>query len=203
MIGFRSGLLTVVGRGFGLDPKRAYWLCQCACGGQHTVMGKYLRKNEVKSCGCLNRAPLMPRTTHGMTPSKGKKPRVYNTWASMKDRCLNTSNPKWIDYGGRGIRVCDRWLDFSNFYADMGAPPPGSSIDRIDNSKGYCPENCRWATPKQQANNTRTNRWIEFDGQHKTLTSWARYFSVPTSTLYCRIERSCVDVVFKQLSSKV
>lgn len=203
MIGFKSGLLTVVGPDVGPNPKRAYWLCQCACGGQHTVMGKYLRSGEVKSCGCLNRTSLIPRIKHGMAPAKGKKPRAYSSWASMKDRCLNPNNPKWLRYGGRGIKVCKEWMEFVNFYADMGDPPVGMTLDRVDNSKGYSADNCRWATVAQQASNTRQNRWLEFQGKRMTLSQWAREFSMPVPTLHQTIARLGADATFAQLTSKL
>lgn len=94
-------------------------------------------------------------TRHGMTGT-----RVYATWKRLNGRCKNLNNPKYLDYGGRGITVCDRWLVFENFYADMGEPPKGMSLDRYPNNDGnYEPENCRWATPKQQANNRRKRKY--------------------------------------------
>lgn len=189
MIGARSGKLTVVSRAVGPDIKRAYWLCMCDCGKEHIVMGKYLRNHEVKSCGCLNRTSLIPRTTHGLTSAKGKKPRVYTTWASMKSRCLNPNDHKWLLYGGRGIKVCTKWMKFENFLSDMGHPPTGLTLDRINVNGDYKKSNCRWATPKQQANNTRFNRWIVFHRKRQTLSQWAETFSVSPSTLHGRLKR--------------
>lgn len=189
MTGVRSGKLIVVGPGIGPTPKRAYWICKCDCGGMRTVMGKYLRNEEVKSCGCLNRTSLLDRTTHGFTRTGMVKPRAYTSWSGMKDRCLNPNNHKWRIYGGRGIKVCDSWIDFENFYADMGDPPAGMSIDRIDVNGDYCKLNCRWATPQQQANNTRLNRWIQYDGRTQSLSAWAREFNINPSSLHGQLAR--------------
>lgn len=189
MIGFRSGKLTVEASAEGATPKRAFWLCRCDCGGSRVVMGKYLRAFEVKSCGCLNRTSLVPRTTHGLTQAGMKKPRAYITWASMKERCLNPKSKKWPIYGGRGITVTPRWMKFENFYADMGDPPAGMSLDRIDVNKGYSKKNCRWATPQQQARNTRTNRYLQYGGRKQILQAWAEELAVSAGTLHARVAK--------------
>lgn len=107
----------------------------------------------------------------------------YGAWYSMLDRCYNSSCQAWSNYGGRGISVCDRWLGkdgFENFFQDMGeAPSPNHSLDRIDNSLGYFPQNCRWATDKQQARNRRTNRVFTIEGQTKPLVEWCEIYTIP------------------------
>jgi len=203
MTGTRSGKLTVIKRGTGPDPKRAYWLCKCDCGKDHTVMGKYLRTQEVKSCGCLNRTSLISRITHGLTPANKTKPRVYTSWAGVKSRCLNPNDHKWPLYGGRGIKVCARWMKFENFLADMGHPPPGTSLDRINVNGDYKKSNCRWATPKQQANNTRFNRWITHHRQRLTLSQWAEKLSVSPSTLHGRVKRQGEHVALDYYITKL
>jgi len=107
----------------------------------------------------------------------------------MKDRCSNAKNNMFEHYGGRGITVCDRWNNsFSAFYEDMGDPPRKHSLDRIDNDGPYAPENCRWANKRQQANNTRANRRITFNGTTKTLTQWARYTGINRATIATRLD---------------
>jgi hypothetical protein len=104
----------------------------------------------------------------------------------MKSRCFNQNTPEWKSYGGRGIGVCERWLKFGNFLADMGERPTAHSIDRIDNNSGYTPENCRWATRVQQANNKRSNINIAYQGVTKSLGQWAARLGINYGTLWTR-----------------
>jgi len=140
--------------------KRAYWLCECACGKQVVKMGKYLTDGDTSSCGCFHKEQLSERQrTHGESVDNTPE---YRTWRHMKDRCYNKNNSKYPRYGGRGITVCERWKDsYLNFIEDMGRKPsPDHSIDRINNDGNYEPENCRWATTQQQGTNkTRGGGW--------------------------------------------
>jgi hypothetical protein len=111
----------------------------------------------------------------------------------MKDRCFNITNKSYANYGGRGISVCKRWECFENFYEDMGEPPEGRSLDRIDNNKGYSPGNCRWATRKEQNTNQRSNVLIEFAGRTQTLSEWANEKGINRMTIRSRLDRGVPD----------
>jgi hypothetical protein len=142
------------------------WLCRCDCGVERTVLGTNLNRGLSTSCGCRRRDTLL---THGHTVGarkKGHSP-TYTSWVAMVDRCERSTNLSWKWYGGRGIRVCARWRSsFQNFLEDMGERPTGTSLDRIDGSKGYCPSNCRWATYKEQRNNPTNRPYVLFTKGH-------------------------------------
>ena len=164
--------------------KRKGWLCQCSCGQTTKVVTAKLTSGWTSSCGCLHKEVCAAtKRTHGMS-----RTRTYATWLQMNRRCDLPSHEAYKDYGGRGIRVCERWLKFENFYEDVGEPPfEGASLDRIDNDLGYSPENTRWATKLQQANNRRTTRRISFNGVSKTLREWADVLGVSVKTLTSRV----------------
>lgn len=159
--GTRYGRLTVIKEGERhISPsgkKRRTVLCVCDCGTERMVQLKNLLSGDSTSCGCYQ---LEVCTKHGKL-----KTREYKVWSQMKDRCFNSKNKKFSFYGGRGITVCDEWIDFKNFFKDMGESN-GLSLDRIDNNKGYSKENCRWTTKKEQARNMRTN--VIYDGEYET-----------------------------------
>lgn len=130
------------------------------------------------------------RHGHGLS---GKPSATYRTWNAMRQRCENPKSPKYATYGGAGVTVCERWLDFANFLTDMGERPAGMTIDRLDGSKGYAPENCRWASPKQQQRNIRSNREVTIGGETKLLCEWAEQSGIQGRLIMYRIGRGWPD----------
>lgn len=158
-------------------------VCLCDCGQEHTVALGNLRSGGVKSCGCLKRELLRAKLTeHGQTKTK-----IYRIWQNMLSRCQNSKLAAYKNYGGRGIQVCARWETFSNFYADMGQPPLGKTLERKDTNGNYELKNCCWATAIVQANNTRRNHRVSIDGETKTIAEWAREYGLSQQTLRTRI----------------
>lgn len=168
------------------NNSKVRWLCRCDCGNVISVDGTSLRNGHTTSCRCRRGAALLKRNTrHALT---GRP--EYRAWRHIIGRCLNPSDAAFDRYGGRGIRVCDRWRDFANFHADMGErPSPKHSIDRIDNDGPYCPENCRWATITEQNRNTRANVLITHDGVTATATEWSHTTGLAAAAIIRRIRR--------------
>jgi hypothetical protein len=159
-----------------------HYVCECSCGNIKEILGWNISSGKSKSCGCTD--GFLPEE-HRMTKS-----REYRVWSKMKNRCLNPNNKRFKDYGGRGITVCVEWRhSFKTFYKDMGNRPENKTLDRIDNNKGYSKENCRWATNKEQSSNMRSNHFLEYNGETKTVSEWARLYGFKEGVLSSRIYR--------------
>jgi hypothetical protein len=184
LTGQRFGRLVVIGQ----SKTRAYgrvlaWDCRCDCGTVKPLITSVLNSGSTKSCGCLKREckpPILRK--HGLSYYSGMK-----VWQGMIRRCTNPEAKDFAQYGGRGIKVCERWLDVRNFAEDMGEKPDGHSLDRINTHGDYCPENCRWATPAEQGANKRNNRMIEHEGQVLHMSEWCRRLGVKPSTVINRL----------------
>lgn len=162
-----------------------FYECECECGNKCLVLKQCLISGHTQSCGCLQKdLAAKCQTTHGKCGGK-----LYNTWLNMKARCSNEKLPEYKNYGGKGIKVCKEWQnDYENFYnwAMSNGYKEELSIDRIDNSKGYNPENCRWATREEQANNMTTNIKIEYQGEIHTMKQWSKMLGISYSALRYR-----------------
>jgi hypothetical protein len=159
------------------ESSRVFLQVRCLCG----VVKEIYKDNlpRTLSCGCLNR---QNKTKHGQHQSP-----TYKSWQMMLDRCRNPKNPAYKYYGSRGIQVCERWLTFDNFFADMGHRPEGKTINRIKNDGNYEPDNCNWATRSEQMENTRQNRLLTIDGEALSVNQWAIRLKVKRNTLYNRL----------------
>ncbi len=176
----------------------AIWNCICECGTEKIAVGYSLRIGAIKSCGCYSHNLAGDRQrTHGHT-TKGHQTKTYQIWSGMIARCRNPKHISYRYYGARGIDVCEHWLTFSNFLADMGEKPPGHSIERKDNDKNYTPDNCKWATRAEQHSNTSRNRHLTFNGMTLTLSQWARHLHVDVTTLHSRLEHWDLDRALTQ-----
>ena len=194
LTGQRFGLLTVT-RHAGSDAAgRATWLCACDCGGEKVVKAADLKRPEstaTRSCGCLQlqqRQNAAKSKSHAY--SRANWPRERKAWENMIKRCTDPTDIGYANYGGRGVSVCERWLDsFKAFAEDMGRAPIGGTIDRIENDLGYSPENCKWSSKKEQANNRRNNRLLTYNGKTQTVSQWADELGMPSHLIYQRLYR--------------
>lgn len=187
LTGRRFGFLTVSSY-HGVDREgKAVWVCECRCGGRATVRGRDLRTGHTQSCGCRSsraRAGKLNRT-HGRS-----RTRLYRVWANIIQRCESPGNPRWPQYGGSGVTVCDRWRhSFEAFRRDVGEPPfPRASLDRYPDRTGhYEPGNVRWATDVEQANNKNSNRRLVLGGVERTVADWARETGIKASVISTRL----------------
>lgn len=187
LAGMRFGRLVAVkpieDRGNG----RIVWACNCDCGNSTSVLNYNLLNGHTLSCGCLQKERAKESaTSHGMGGT-----RLHRIWAHMKERCNNPNFRRYVDYGGRGITLCEEWETFEPFakWALCNGYADDLTIERIDNDKGYSPDNCRWATRFEQASNKRSNHLYTIDGATDTMTNWARKYGIASTIVFCRLNR--------------
>lgn len=183
LTGKKFNKLTVLTRDFS-KVGRAYWICQCECGNKISVRSDFLKSGNTKACGCMHKKHNQAK--------QGNHSRIYNTYNDMKKRCFNPNNKSYKWYGGNGISVCDEWLGengFINFYnwAMQNGYSDNYTLDRIDSTKNYSPENCRWVEWKIQANNKKNNIIISYNGEKDSLANWCRRLNLNYSKVRQRM----------------
>lgn len=186
IVGKKFGRLTATSD-FIIENNRRKFLCKCDCGNISYVEADKLLRGSTKSCGCylkeLNKNVGKLCYRHGMTNT-----RIHRIWYQIICRTKYKGSTSYKNYGARGITVCEKWKTFENFYnwAMSHGYTDELTIERIDVNGNYCPDNCKWATYKEQANNMRNNRFVEYNGEKKTLSQWAEYAGIPYRTFYYR-----------------
>lgn len=191
LIGKRFGRLTVIERAPSTVKNGYYetWsVCKCDCGNTVTVRNRHLRGGNVRSCGCLEKENLTRIHKNNITHGDSKT-RLYSIWGGIIQRCKNKNNNRYESYGGKGIDIAQEWLDYDAFktWALENGYQDNLSIDRIDNSLGYYPDNCRWIEMKDQAGNKTTNHIISVDGEEMTIAKASEIYNIPYCTLWARI----------------
>jgi hypothetical protein len=187
LTGHHYGRLTVVEFDSIKAHHRAYWICRCECGQIKSICGHDLTTGYTKSCGCLR----VDNGYHQLIKHGKSRTKLYYVYQSMKQRCTDKNHHAYRDYGGRGITVCNEWLRFAVFYdwAIKNGYKENStlSIDRIDVNGNYCPENCRWTNIDTQANNKRSNKYLELNGERHSIAEWAKILGGSTSLIHSRL----------------
>lgn len=189
IIGKRFGKLTVLEFDHKDKNRKKYYLCKCDCGNTKVINRNNLVTGGSKSCGCTNISRLK-QATHKY--NKATHPKLYNTWAGMKQRCYNKKSSNYYIYGARGIIICDAWKkSFVNFaeWALSNNYKDGLSIDRIDVNGNYEPSNCRWATNEQQSNNKRSSIIVEYNGENLTIAELSTVLGISYTTAHSRYKR--------------
>ena len=197
LTGQRFGKLTVIKYAGQAKDNHALWLCQCDCGSEpFAVPSNNLKRSHTTSCGCVRDQILREFAPKNGTHYK-RYTRLYNIWANIKRRCDDQNYPRFKDYGGRGITVCDEWKDnFEVFYewAMSNGYQENLSIDRKNNNGNYEPSNCRWATDVEQANNKRNNHYLTYGKETHTMTEWSRITGISYGTLSYRVNKCSWDI---------
>lgn len=189
--GQKFGRLTVIRQKGNTKRGNSLWLCRCNCSNEMEVIvrGVDLRKDRVRSCGCLQKEVTKQRSTKHGHNSNGQVSLTYHSWTGIIQRCTNINYIEYRYYGGRGITVCKRWRKFENFLEDMGETPKGHQVDRINNDGNYCKSNCRWVTPKQNSRNRRNNHMLTFNGKTLCISAWSEVVNIASTTILMRIRR--------------
>ena len=189
LTGRRFGRLIVVSRAEA-DGPTTRWHVRCDCGATKIIAAQSLRDGVSESCGCLRREQIAGRNLrHG-----GSRTREYDVWQTMHFRCTNPAARQWSDYGGRGIKVCERWSKYEHFIADMGARPSSShTIERLDNDGPYAPDNCEWATRSKNNRNRRSTRRLTYLGLTLPMVAWSELLGVPYGRLAARVAEGWSD----------
>lgn len=178
--------LKVIERAANDKYGNSMWVCKCECGATKTVRGSHLTCGNTKSCGCLDREVVAKNAIkHGM-----RYTRIYNIWRKMKERCSNPNATNYRYYGAKGIRVCEEWMEFEAFYewAKTSGYRDDLTIDRINVFDNYKPGNCRWATIREQNNNTTRNHTITIGREARTIQGWADVMGINRSTILSRLK---------------
>ena len=179
------------------------WGCRCRCGNYTILRTSVLKSGRTKSCGCLFREFLETGRLNYRKHGKYKTPE-YGAWAQMKSRCLNKKSRIYPSYGGRGIKICERWITFEQFFEDMGKrPSPDHSIERLNNNANYCPDNCCWATRKEQMRNRSVTAYVNWNGKLIALADLADRYQLNLRTVRSRLRSGwAVEKVFKTPARK-
>ena len=186
------GRLTVLERDSFVNGKTR-WLCSCECGKQVSIIGQLLRNGRTKSCGCL-RVDRATETAHRHGGYVGRKPtRTMRIWKNMIQRTCNPNCPMYARYGGAGIGVCESWQTFERFLSDMGQAPDDLTLERVDNNKGYGPDNCKWATYTEQNRNKSSSKNLTLNGKTQVAVAWIQELGLTDSKVYKRIRRGWSD----------
>ena len=167
------------------NSKNIRWLCRCDCGTERVLSGQTLRTHGSKSCGCMTNGPNSVTRTHGLSQKPG-----YAIWSSMRARCYSENNPAYPKYGGRGITICDEWRDTPKLFLDWlysNGWQKGYEVDRIDNDKGYSPDNCRVTNRRGNVNNRRNTILVDYQGRRQSLSDWCIELKLDYRTTYLRI----------------
>lgn len=178
-----------------------YWRCRCICGNETIVARTHLRSGNTVSCGCYCKKVLAHKIPDDERFASVESRPLRSTWATMRSRCNNPNATGFRFYGARGIRCCPEWDSYDIFYdwAMSHGWKEGLTLDRIDFNGDYCPENCRWVSRKEQANNTRANHWIEYNGVKHNIKQWSELTGIPTSSIQYRLKQGYpLDIVFSK-----